>query len=170
MKSKEEKRIEKGKTERATGDLLSYFILHNLVSMLMFFMLTIGLGTYVYKEFTLSLMFTEEFWNIVFQVFWISVCGIIFGRATVFYAIRWYHSYKDRTTKRWSELNRGINKIGFRLAISVFLSSIAYTMGLVIMLSDAIFDETKILPLMVVYLGLKIGMYFIVRWFVGKFF
>ena len=160
-------------SERASGDLFGYFLLHNLISVLFFFVFTIGLGVYTEQDFIFVYFISSEFWELtIFQIFPLSVFSSILGRITAFYSIKGYYKYRDRktkvrrATKRWSEMNRGINRMGLQFLITALLTSFVYSVGMVTMLSYAVFDETTLLPLMVIYFGLKVGIYLFVRWFV----
>ena len=169
--------------ERASGDLLTYFILHNLLSVLFFFLFTIAMGIYAEQVNILGFswiqvigyIISSDFWELmVFQVFPISVISSVLGRITGFYAIKIYYIIRDRklktrrTTKRWSELSKGINRMGIKFFITALLTSFIYSIGLIVLLSFAIFGEATLLPLVLIYTALKIGTYFFVRWFVGS--
>jgi len=162
--------IKTERSERASGDLLLYFITHNLISILFFFIFTISMGVYVGQLLTFGYIFTIEFLELtLFQIFPISIISSIMGRITAFYVMRAYHNYyKNRATKKWSELNKGINKIGLRFLITALITSFSYSIGIIAILSYAIFNEVTLLPLIIVYSGLKIGVYFFVRWLVGS--
>ena len=174
MREGERNYTEKG--ERISGDLFGYFMAHNLISMLFFFAFTIGLGIYgIKQELTFAYFISSGFWQLtIFQVFpCILISGII-GRITAFYSIKGYVRWGDRkgksrrTTKRWSELNRGINRMGLRFLITALITSIIYTAISISLLSYMIFDEKALLPLMVTYFGIKTAIYLGVRWFVGS--
>jgi len=161
--------------ERASGDLFGYFLLHNLISVWFFFVFTIGLGIYIERDVTFGYVISSAFWELtIFQIFPISVISSILGRITAFYGVKGCYKYMDRnrkvkrTMKRWSEMNRGINRMGLRFLITALLTSFVYSIGMIIMLSYAVFDETTLLPLMIVYFSLKILIYFSVRWLVGS--
>lgn len=171
------------KSERASGDLLLYFVAHNITSVTFFFIISMLMGIYAIQDkvygYTwiqlLGYLISLEFWNLaIFQVFPISIFSSILGRIFVFYAIKGYYKYKDRkkrvkrATKRWSELNRGMNRMGLRFLITALITSFIYSIGMITMLSYAIFDENALLPLIIVYAGLKILIYFSVRWLVGS--
>ena len=171
----EGRRIYTEKGRRVSWDLLGYFLLHNLISMFFFFAFTIGLGIYAKREVTPAFFLSSDFWQLtIFQVFPISVISSIAGRITAFYCIKGYVRWGDRkgnsrrTTKRWSELNRGVNRMGLRFLITAFLTSIIYTTVSISLLSYMIFDEKALLPLMVTYFGIKTGIYLFVRWFVSS--
>lgn len=179
----EGQRVYTEKSERVSGDLLSYFLAHNIISVLFFFVFTIAMGIYARQEDlygfswiqVIGYLISIEFWELtVFQIFPISIISSIIGRITAFYSIKGYYRYKDRkqrtrrTTKRWSELNRGINRMGLKFLITSLITSFIYSIGVITMLSYAIFDENTLLPLIVVYSVLKIGIHFLVRWLVGS--
>ncbi len=162
-------------SERASGDLFGYFLLHNLISVAFFFCFTMCLGIYTERDMTFGYFISSEFWELtIFQIFPLSLISSILGRITAFFGIKGYYKYRDRkkkikrTTKRWSEMNVKINRMGLRFLITALLTSFIYSVGMITMLSYAVFDETTLLPLMVIYFGLKIGIYLSVRWFVGS--
>ena len=167
---KDKSRSRDQKTERASGDLLLYFIAHNLISVLFFFTLTMSLGIYIGREMSFELIFSIEFLELtLFQIFPLSILSSILGRIGAFYTMRAYHNYyKNRATKRWSELNKGINKIGLKFVITALITSFFYAIGVIVILSNLVFDETTLLPLMLIYFILKITTYFVVRWLVGS--
>jgi len=161
--------------ERASGDLFGYFLLHNLISVWFFFVFTIGLGIYTERDVTFVYFFSSEFWELtIFQIFPISVISSILGRITAFYGVKGCYKYMDRNrkvkkpTKRWSEMNRGINRMGLRFLITALLTSFIYSLGIIILLSYSIFNEATLLPLMLIYFSLKVTIYLFVRWFVGS--
>ncbi len=160
-------------SERASGDLFGYFLLHNMISVFFFFVFTIGLGIYTERDMTFVYVISSEFWELtIFQIFPLSVISSILGRIIAFYSIKGYYKYMDRkkkvkrTTKRWSEMNTKINRMGLRFLITALLTSFIYSVGMITMLSYAVFDETTLLPLVVIYFCLKIGIYLFSRWFV----
>lgn len=181
MKKSRYEDSEKG--ERTSGDLLAYFMFHNLVSLVFFFVTTLVLQIYVMKDdiygYTwiqvIGYLISAEFWELtVFKVFPISIICSVLGRITAYYIIKLYVRYRDRklktrrTTKRWGELNRGINRMGVKFIITSFIASFIFTIGVVSVLSYAFFDEVTLLPLMLMYALVKLGTFFFVRWFVGK--
>ena len=171
------------KGERISGDLFWYFVFHNVVSVLYFFGFTLALGVYTERGSilgntwtqTLIYLLSSEFWQLtIFQIFPLSVISSVLGRITAFYSIKGYIRWRDRkeasrrTSKRWSELNRGINRMGLRFLITAMITSFVYSIGMISYLSYVVFDENALLPLMVVYFGLKVVIYLFVRWFVGS--
>ena len=163
-----------GKSERVTGDLIWYFCLHNLISVFFFFLFTISFDLYMGQELMLSDIFSKEFWGMVLlQVFPLSILSSIVGRGSAYYMINGYIKLKyhkrrvKKSIKRWSELNRGINKLGLVFLITALITSIIYSLGLVGILQYALFSEETLLTLIVVYIGLKIGIFYLVRWGIG---
>lgn len=164
-----------GSSERVSGDLLGYFLLHNAISVFYFFVVTICMGIYVAQELTFEYVFSRDFLDLtLFQIFPISVISSILGRITAFYGIKGYYKYADRNRKikrvmkRWSELNIKINRMGIKFFITALITSFFYSMGLITLLTYLVFDETTLLPLIVIYSVLKIGTHFFVRWLCGS--
>jgi len=163
-----------GKSERVEGDLLTYFVLHNLISVIFFFLITVRLGIYVGRERLIGFVFQKEFWEMtIFQVFPIGVISSFIGRITAYYIMKGYHNYKNRkkkinkSMKKWSELNKGINRLGLAFFISALITSTIYSLGVISVLQFAIFSEETLLTLIIVYIGIKIGTFYFVQWLVG---
>ncbi|MFW9968753.1 MAG: hypothetical protein ACFFDF_01045 [Candidatus Odinarchaeota archaeon] len=162
------------KSERMTGDVIWYFCLHNLISVFFFFLFTISFDIYMGQDLMLSDIFSKAFWKMVlFQVFPSAIISSIIGRITAYFIINGYIKVKYRKRrikkkgKKWSELNRGINGLGLIFFFSAFITSIIYSLGLVSILQYAIFSQETLLTLIIIYIGLKLGTYLLVRWFVG---
>jgi len=170
---REKRSTHSGKSERVSGDLIWYFCIHNLISIIIFFFVTSCFGIYSGNTLLLSDMFTKPFWELVlFRVFPISILSSIGARITAILVINESIKIKDRkkrvrSTKKWSELNTGINKLGLVFLASGLITSFIYTVGLVGILQYAIFNESTYLTLIVIYIGLKIGIFYGIRWFVG---
>lgn len=165
------------KPERASGDQISYFLLHNITSSIIFIIITISVGVYIgYSTFLgygwleiIGYVFSVEYLSLVFVIFGYAILSGIFGRILSFYIIKLYHKYyRRRSTKRWSEYNSGINRMGIRWMLAALITSLFYTIGIIAILSQAIFNEITLLPLMIIYFGLKIFIYLIVRWVTGS--
>lgn len=165
-----------GKPSRTQGDLLVYFIIHNSISVLLFFVLTIYFEVYVGTELLIGYVFQREFWEMVLlEVFPISVFSSITARLITLYGIIngyiWYKNRKrivKKSPKRWSELNQKINKVGIAFFLTSLLTSIIYGIGLIGILQIAIFNETTLTTLIIVYTGFKIGTFLFVRYIVGR--
>lgn len=162
------------KSSRVEGDLLTYFILHNLVSVFFFFLFTVYLGIYIGKERLIGFIFQKEFWETaILQVFPICIISSFIGRIAAYCIINGYYNYRNRkrdiqkTTKKWSELNTGINRLGLAFFIAALITSVIYSLGLVGILQFTVFNEQTLLTLIIVYGGVKIGTYFFVQWLVG---
>lgn len=162
-------------SERASGEMGVYFILHNMISVFFFFVFTINMGIYVGQDITLGYAISSEFWELtVFRIFPLSVISSIVGRVTAFYGIKGYYKYADRkkkvkrVMKRWSEMNSKINRMGIRFLITALITSFFYSTGVIMLLTYMVFDETTLLPLVLIYSVLKIGTFFFVRWLVGS--
>lgn len=172
-----------GSSVRASGDLWGYFLLHNMLSIFLFFVVSISLGIYTEYDMLIEYSWTQileyvissEFWELtVFRIFPISVICSIAGRIIAFYSVKGYYKYVDRNRevkramKRWSEMNSKINQMGIRFFITALITSFFYSVGLVALLSFLVFDETTLLPLIVIYSLLRFGTFYFVRWFVGS--
>ncbi|KKN47249.1 hypothetical protein LCGC14_0664700 [marine sediment metagenome] len=156
--------------ERTTGELIWYFMFHNLISFIFFFAITVSYGLYSGNDLKLFDVFTGDFWAMVFsQIYLITLLSGIMGRVTAWLIIYTYSVFRHKTIKRWNELNTGINKIGLVFFITALVTSVVFALGLIGILQVAIFNEETLLTLIAVYSGIKIGSFFMVRYGVGKF-
>lgn len=159
---------------RASGDILNYFILHNIISVIWFFGFTVGFDIYRPHNISFWLLFTAEFWTLViFQIFPIFIVSGVIGRVTAYGLIKAYYWYENRkrtinrAVKGWSELNEGINKMGIRFIITALITSFIYSFGIMTILQYVIFNEDTILGFIIIYIGVKIGVFFLVRYLVS---
>lgn len=167
-------RKESEKSERTSGDLLTYFIIHNSVSVLFFFLSTLYFGIYIGVDRLIGFVFQKEFWELaIFQVFPICVISSLIGRITAYYILKGSHNYRNRkrtikrTPKKWSELNTGINKLGLEFFISALITALIFSLGLISVLQFAVFNEQTLLTLIIIYAGVKIGTHYFVQYIVG---
>ena len=135
MQERRKSYLKRSESERASGDLLFYFILHNIVSILIFFFFAWLTGIHTSRDFTLAFVFSSAFWELaIFNVFPLYVISAIAGRITAYYIIKGYNIWQKRAIKRWSELNREINKMGLRFLITALFTSFFYSLGVVALL------------------------------------
>lgn len=166
------KRAKQTTATRVTGDSLLYFIFHNSISVFFFFLFTINIETYDMTRIPASYLFSSEFWKLViYNIFFISlVCGII-GRVGAYSTIVGYYYFRNRkrtkqkTTKRWGELNSGINQFNIIVfVLTAFITSVIYALGVVVYLQHTIFGTESFVVLVGIYILFKVGIYFGVRW------
>ncbi len=158
------------RTDRVTGDALLYFTLHITISVLFFFLFTVRLEVYEAKNVPITFFFTSEFWDmVIFQVFVFIIISSIIGRITAYYIIKAYFYYgTKKSTKRWTEINRGINKFSLLIfLLTALTTSIIYSLGIIAVLQDRIFNESTLLTLIFTYILFKVGCFFFWRWIIG---
>lgn len=159
-------------TQKVTGDAISYFILHNMISVFFFFLFTINLEVYDAREITITFLFTLDFWEmVIFEVFIFSMLSSGIGRVGAYliikggYYLRNRKRRKKKITKRWGELNSGINQFHWLVFIlTALITSLIYSLGVVFILRDTIFSSDSLSSLIVIYIGFKVGVYFFIRW------
>ncbi len=174
QKSKKSRRPysrKKKKAKRVTGDALLYFCLHNLISVFFFFLFTVRLDVYDGMDVPIAFLFTSEFWEmVIFQILLLSIVSSSIGRATAFFIMKGYFKYgAKKAMKRWSELNTGINNFSLIIfLLTALITSIVYSLGIVMILQDRIFSDNSLLTLIFTYILFKTGVFFFVRWLVGS--
>lgn len=150
----------------ARGDKSLYFILHNVISMFMFFWLTEVFK--IYPEFSLFNIIGAEFLQKLGLVFVFSLIAAILGRILSFFFLKgifFKYVIKGVKVQRWEALNQGLNRLDGAWVIAMLLSSIAFMIGATILLQLLIFpgSENDLLALMIAYLIVKLVILIISR-------
>lgn len=163
---------EKGYEEVSrTGKMFdyTYFILHNLISLIIFFWLSQEMNLFDRRTDTITDIFTKEHLNLILIIMAISLISSIFGRL-LSYGVLWsVYSISDKNNKHkkviksFGNVNRGINKIDFAYFVSMFISSLLYSVGAILILREVLFsDRDSFIFLVLSYFILKSVTEFIV--------
>jgi len=167
-KSSDKKRLFKMKKGRVQGDFITYFALHNLISMLLFFWIAIPLGFFEQKTEVISDIFSLTFLELIVNVFALTLFTGIISRVFGWLLLRFIVVYwRKREMKKFGELNQGINKISIVYILSIFVSSVLFAIGALTILQYVIFGAESLITLVATYIILKIGVYLLIRFFSG---
>ena len=154
------------KTERVEAEAISYFFWHNLFSVFIFFLMTMQFGLFKERNYSFSYIFSIDFGLFVIIIFCFSLLAGFIGRLTAYIVLKAYFSWRNKRNrkikvmKKFGELNSGINKISIAFFISAFITAVVFSLGVVLLLQNMLFDENTLLTLMATYLLLKIGIFF----------
>ncbi|MCP6718929.1 MAG: hypothetical protein KJI71_01675 [Patescibacteria group bacterium] len=150
----------------ARGDKHFYFIIHNIISMFLFFGLTNLFR--IYPEFSLFNIVGAQFLQKLGLVFVISLFAAVSGRVLAFLFLKlifFKYVIKGSKVRRWESLNQGLSRLDGAWVIAMLLSSITFMIGATILLQLLLFpsSENNLLSLMITYLIVKIIILFISR-------
>lgn len=162
--TKKEKRLRKGRG-RVEGDSLYFFILHNTISMLIFFIIAVPLGLFTREVEMVKDLFSVQFVLFVFIVFALTFISGIMARI-IGYIFMYYFTknYLNKQLKTIGQFNEGINKIGLAYAISLFLSALLFSIGAITIIDSMIFSEQQtIITLIATYMLIKFLIFIFVK-------
>lgn len=157
-------RTGKKKLVRSDVDAISFFFWHNIISMFLFFMCTMSFGFYGARDRSIAYIFSLDFLWFILLIFVCSMGAGLLGRLLAYILMKVYFDWRGKVMKKVGDLNRGINKISVAFFLSAFLTAVAFSLGVVIILQDKVFNQNSLLTLMGSYLLLKIGIYFAVKY------
>lgn len=155
----------KERAERVKADNILYFFLHNILSVFLFFIISIQFNLYnLETNDSFSILISGDFWIVVFEIFIFSIISGIISRIVVFFGLRiYFYYYRNKVMKTWTSLNKGWNKISIAFFISSFITAILYVIGFLQILQNSIFSEATLLTLIGAYAILKVSVFIIVR-------
>ena len=152
------KKQKKDRAERVSGDNIMYLFIHNIISVFVFFILTIQYGLYdIEKNDSVASFLSLHFWGLVLIVFLYGVIAGLLGRLLAFILLRTYYYYvKKKSMKRFRGLNRGLSKINIGFFLASLFTAIFYMIGFLGILQIELFKEANLLTLMGAYVILKL--------------
>lgn len=162
----QEKYVKQKTSRRSEGDRYVYYIVHTLVSSLLFILIGIKFQFFSIQSGTISDIFTFNFLSVILIIIFVSFVVGMIGRIFAFYFVRGV--YKNTATKTFIEMNnKGINRIGMRYVLDVILTSILFSLGVVFIVQQKLFGTTdEIFYLILTYILIRIIVYFITRFIV----
>lgn len=121
-------------------------------------------GFYGARDRSVGYVFSIDFLDFILLIFIFSLGAGLLGRLLAYLIMKLYFDWKRKAMKKVGELNRGINKVSVGFFLSAFITAIAYSLGVVAILQDKMFNTHTLITLMATYLVLKIGIYFLVKY------
>jgi len=164
---KKEKKIRfRGRKGRYNGDRYYYMILHNIISMFLFFWLAISMGLFGKKTQIIQELFRIEFVELFIYVFALTIFTGLIARG-ISYVILYLLivKWRKQDMKKIGEINYGIDAINFNYIISSLLASLLFSIGALVILQDVIFNSNSIISLFLSYGIMKSGVYLLVKLF-----
>ena len=171
-KKQEVKTYEKYQKERSIrrseGDRWVYYIFHSFFTALFFIVIAIYFDFFAMKSELVTDLFTWGFFMAIIWVFIVSIGANLVARVFAWFLIRGI--YRNTASKNIWELNStGINKIGIRYIIAIFITSLIFCIGAVVIIQEKIFGTTEdeIVSLIVIYLVIKIFVFITTKVLIG---
>ena len=152
---------------RVQGDAYYFFAWHTLISMLTTVYIIITWNLLPQEDLSLSYLFTSECWLLVFQMFGIFILVGFMARLLAYAILKIFFTYGlKKEIKKINELNVGINKMtSVSYFLAAFFSAITFTLGVMFLLQDNLFDTDSYVTLFGAYIVLKVVIY-VVAWFI----
>lgn len=152
---------------RVEGDFIYFTVLHNIISMILFFSTANVLGLFERRSEKVIDFFTFDFISLVAVVFVLSVMFGLFSRLLAYLIMyQIYIRWRKTEMKKIGELNRGINKMSLAYFISALIGSIFFSIGVVIIIHSVVFGNSEtVISLLISYLVMKGIIFFGVRLF-----
>jgi len=155
------------KENDAEGYRFTFFILHNIISAIMFFFFAFWLGLFNQQENQISDIFSPDLYNLIFWVFGLSVITAILARYISYWILKGLYKglFKKRTFPSLKAFFRGINGISFAFFVSTLISAVIFAFGLTTVFQDILFNQDTFFAAVMTYLILEIAVYGISRLF-----
>jgi len=131
-------------------------------------MITVRMGIFDITNIELSYIITWGFVESVLWIFIISFTVEIVGRFAGYYLIivpASKYIFK-RDCKSFREISEGINRFSYKTIISLFITSILFSIGAIWLIHEFIFEENTFWSLILTYIIFKVGIYLIVKFFI----
>lgn len=145
-------------SDHLEGENLIFFAFHNLISGSLFLFITTFSGIWSLRRTSIFSLFTSEFIELIFWLFFIYLATGLFGRFTAFLIMKYTLKYNGKVMKKFKEINKGANKIGVVWVLTILVSSVIFALGIIALLQDAIYGKDTFFTL--------VGTYCIVRFLV----
>lgn len=161
---KKEKKLVYKKDKRFNGERIYYFLLHNILSMIMFFSIAYAMDLFDSRAQSFQDVFYISFVELVVYVLAINILtGIVsrFISYVVLYLL--IEKWRKKKMKKFGEINIGIDAIDFNYILSNILGSILFSVGAVIIIQVVVFGEITVLSFVLSYLIMKIFVYVLIK-------
>lgn len=164
------KKIEKEKSvkyerikKRGEADRLVYYVLHTSFATLIFILIAMRLDFFSLRSDSISYLFSWNYLELIFIIFlWNLICSL-FARILGYYLLKTL--YWKSTVKNIFELNsKGVNRISFRYVLALFITSVLWTLGALLILTEQLFgEENETFALVLTYVIIKITVFIITK-------
>ena len=149
---------------RASGEDKWYFILHNVFSMCLFFLVATRLRLFSKQSYSLFDIISFDFLGFICVVIGLTILLGLFARVFAYCIFYLFYRYSlEKHIKSYWSMNKGINEMTtYSYFISVILNSILFSIGVVTLIQLKLFQESSLYTLIGAYIIIKIGVYLFV--------
>lgn len=162
---------------KTLSDHIPYFLIHNTISMFLFFLFAALLGLFDQRTEVISDLFSDYYLPFYGTTLFLMLLFGILARVITYFLIMapFYKYVLKKTVREFYALNDGINKLSFGFVISTFLNAFFFTVGALTIIQSAIFKSNTLLTLILAYMLMKLltfalmklGRYIVVHMFTG---
>jgi len=163
---KEKKMSFRGKKGRFKGERIYYIVLHNAISLILFFWVAISMDLFSRKTQIIQELFKISFVELFIYVFALTIFTGLIARLIAYitlYLIIEKGFKKDM--KKIGEINKGIDSLDFNYILGSLVASILFSIGALVILQDVIFNNRSIYTLILAYIIMKVGVYGLIKVF-----
>lgn len=160
--------VSKPSWRKASGEDKFYFLLHNIISILLFFFIGQKIELFEKQSYSLLDIISFSFLQFIGIVIGLTILLGILSRFLV-YGIFWIINYYDNekkkgmkitTIKSFTDMNQGINEFTtYSYIKTVIYSSIFFCIGAVVIIQIKVFNSDSLWSLIGAYLIVKIVVY-----------
>lgn len=145
--------------ERTKGDGWVYYGLHSIIGSALFLFISLPFNLFKLYNGSISSLFTSDFLLSLILVLSLSVGTNVFGRIIAYRLLSLI--YMKTTTKTIKELNfnNGMNKMGMRYVVSMLISSLVFSLGVIYILESKIFGDNTLTSFTLTYIIIKLISY-----------
>lgn len=162
-KEKEEKvKYEKIK-KRGEADRMIYYVLHTSIATLLFILIAMRLDFFSLTSDNISYLFSWDFIELIIIVFVWNIISSLLARILGYFLLKGL--YWKSTIKNIFDLNgKGINRLSVRYFLALFITSVLWTLGALVILSEQLFGvEDEVFALVLTYVIIKITVFIITK-------
>lgn len=145
--------------ERTKGDSWIYFGLHSIIGSALFIFISLPLNLFNLYAGSVSSLFTSDFLLSLLLVLILSVGTNISGRIIAYLLLSLFYVKTIMKTPYELNFDNGINKIGTRYVVSILISSLIFSLGLIYILESKIFGDNTLTSFALTYLIIKFVVY-----------
>lgn len=162
----------KGGPNTSKGTVLSdkyvYFGLHNLLSLLFFFLAALALGLFELRSDSISeYLFSTKFPFAILLTFGISLASGILARILIYFLVmKPAYAWFEYELKKWGDINTKLNSIGMSYYVETFISSFLFALGMMAILVNKltpVFEMSELSLTVIIYLAIKTGVLIFVK-------
>lgn len=148
----------------ASGEEKWFFILHNVFSMSLFFLVATRLRLFSKQSYSLLDIISFDFLGFIGIVIGLTVLLGLFARIFAYCIFYLFYKYSlDKRIKSYWNINQGINEMStYSYFISVILNSVLFSIGVVTLIQLKLFQESNLSTLIGAYIIIKVGVYLFV--------